>query len=187
METIGVVLYCQGFILPPPYYLSVREMALCDLSGKNHVLFAYDPSNTCPSYTKLPNEARECVDQAIADHGIPFESKYPKRSPNQLTNDFDEFLAEFGREKTPAIGVWSGDEVAKSFLEGLGITPVLIEEDNLQLLPLGTVLRDDEQLAYRDECAGHWKRVTPDHEDLEDSYCHRCCIEFACALAALVR
>ena len=162
-------------------------MALCDLSGKNHVLFSYEPSNTCPSYGKLPNDVKESVDKSMADHGIPFDPKYPTRSQNDLPTDFDEFLSEFGRTKTPDIGIWSGDEIAKSFLQGVGIEPVLIEHDNLQLLPLGTVLRDDEQLNYRDECAGHWKRVTPENEDLEESYFHRCSIEFVCAVSAFVR
>ena len=35
MDTIGIVIYCQGFLLPRPYGYSVREMGLCDLSGKN--------------------------------------------------------------------------------------------------------------------------------------------------------
>lgn len=187
MESIGVILYCQGFFLPPPHHYSVREMALCDLSGKNHVLFSYDPSNTCPSYAKLTNEAKEMIDKAIADHGIPFDPKYPHRTSNDLTTNFDEFIAEFGRAKTPDIGVWAGDEVAKAFLDGLGLTPVPIEHDNLQLLPLGSVIRDNERLDYRDICAGHWKRVTPDDEELEESYTHRCSIEFPCALAAWVR
>lgn len=188
MESVGVILFCQGFILPPPDYHSVREMALCDLSGKNHVLFSYDPSNISPSYAKLDNQTKETVDKAIANHGISYEPKYPLRSPNDLPNDFDEFIAEFGRAKTPDIGIWSGDEVAKSFLEGVGITPVLIQCDNLQLLPMGTVINEAQMHQYKvQDCAGHWKRVTPDNEDLETSHFHRCFIEFACALAALVR
>lgn len=187
MDSIGIILYCQGFILPPPYYFSVREMALCDLTGKNHVLFAYDPS-TVPSYAKLDNKTKESVDQAVKDHGILYEPKYSHRSANALTTDIDEFVAEFGRTKTPDIGVWAGDEVARAFLTGLGITPVVIECDDLQQLPMGTVIHEDQMRTYEhDDCATHFYRSPRVIEDPDTDHGHRCSIEYACALAALVR
>lgn len=188
MDSIGIILYCQGFILPPPYYYSVREMALCDLSGKNHVLFAYDPSNTVPSYAKLSNKTKESVDQAVKDHGILYEPKYTRRSATDLTHDIDTFLDEFRRAKTPDIGIWAGDEVAKAFLQGLGSTSVLIECDNLQRLPMGTVIDEDRMRAYEHgECATHFYRAPRENEDPDTDHCHRCSLEYACALAALVR
>lgn len=188
MDSVGVLLYCQGFILPPPYYHSVREMALCDLSGRHHVLFSYDPSNSVPSFEKLDNSIKDTVEKAEKEHGIPYTPKYPHRSSNDLCTNVDEFLAEFGRAKTPNIGVWSGDKVAMSFLEGLGSKPVLIECDDLQMLPMGTVIKETQMRQYmHEDCAGRWKRVTPDNEDLETSHFHRCSIEYVCALAALVR
>ena len=72
-------------------------------------------------------------------------------------------------------------------MEGLDVSTVLIEHDNLQTLPLGSVMSDKEHIDHRDSCSGHCLRQTPDNEDLEESYCHRCSVEFACALAAWVR
>lgn len=187
MESIGIILYCQGFILPRPHYPRIREMALCDLSGRNHDLFAYDPSPTDPSYTELDNKYREGVDKAMETHGIPYNQRYPSRSQNDLTTDFHEFITQFGCAEKPNIGIWSGDEIAKSFLEGVGETPTLIPCNDLQLLPTGTVLNDGQRHQYQvQQCASHHKR-DPIEEDLETSYLHRCSIEYACALAAKVR
>lgn len=184
MDTIGIVIYCQGFLLPRPYGYSVREMGLCDLSGKNRKVFAYE--NKGPSYNKLSAEAKKAVDDACKQHGVSYEPKYPARS-NCLTVDFDEFVAEFTPKNRPDVGVWAGDVVAQAFLEGLGLTPVLIEHENLQICPLGSVMSDDENHQHRHECCGHRLRQPPEDEDLEETYFHRCCVEFACALAALVR
>lgn len=188
MDSVGIILFCQGFILPRPHYPRVREMALCDLSGRNHTLFAYDPSPSDPSYAKLNNKSRESVDDAMNTHGIPYTQKYPSRSQNQLTVDLDEFLTEFGRADKPNIGIWSGDEIAKSLLEGLGNTKyTLIPCDDLQLLPTGTILNDAQRHQYQvQQCASHWKRK-PIEEDSDTSYLHRCSIEYVCALAAKVR
>ena len=84
MDTIGIVIYCQGFLLPRPYGYFVREMGLCDLSGKNRKVFAYE--NKGPSYNKLSAEAKKAVDDACKQHGVSYEPKYPARS-NCLTVD----------------------------------------------------------------------------------------------------
>ena len=183
MDTIGIVIYCQGFIVPKPYGFTVRKMGLCDLSGKHRTVFAYE--NSGPSYNKLSTEAKESVDEACKQHGVRYEPKYPVCSANCLTDDFDKFAAEFSNK--PDVGVWAGDAMARAFMEGLGVSTVLIEHDNLQTLPLGSVMSDQEHFDHRDSCSLHWLRQTSDNEDLDESYFHCCSVEFACALFALMR
>ena len=183
MDTIGIVIYCQGFIVPKPYGFTVREMGLCDLSGKHRTVFAYE--NSGPSYNKLSTEAKESVDEACKQHGVRYEPKYPARSTNCLTHDFDTFVAKFSSK--PNVGVWAGDAVAQAFMAGMGVSTVVIEHTDLLSLPLGSVMSDQEvQDNEHEHCSRHFLREMPPHED-EDSYQHRCSVEFACALAALVR
>ena len=54
MESIGIVIYCQGFLLPQPLGYAVREMGLCDLPGKHRQVFTYE--NRAPGYEKLGNK-----------------------------------------------------------------------------------------------------------------------------------
>ena len=184
MDSIGIVIYCQGFILPQPYGNTVREMRLCELSGDHRKVFAYDKGG--PAYTKLSPEAKTNVDEACKQPGVPYEPKFPARSSNRLTRDFDEFVAEFAHADRPDVGVWAGDAVARAFMEGLGVSTVVIEHNNLQTLPLGSVMSDDERFHNRDGCSGHWLRKPDPNED-EDSYLHWCSLEFVFAFAALVR
>ena len=177
MDSIGLVIYCQGFMLPKPYGYRVREMGLCDLSGKHRRVYSYE--NTGPSYETLTAHFKESVDKAIEGHGVPYQSEYPSQS--RLTDDFDTFMAKYATK--PSVGVWAGDEVGQAFLAGLGCPSVVIEHPDLQTLPLGCVLAEDTR--YRNpHCSGHWLRQCTDDED---SHMHRCSLEFACALSALVR
>ena len=179
MDTIGVVMYCQGFILPAPHYYVVREMGLCDVSGKHYKVFAYDTDG--PSFEKLSEETKESVQKQIDVHGVSYESKYPVRPTSCLTDDFDKFFGEFATK--PCIGVWAGDAVGRAFLEGLGASAVVIEQSSLENLPLGCVM--DEDIRYHNRnCSGHYART---HLGDEDDQMHRCSIEYVCALAALVR
>lgn len=182
METIGIIVYCQGFLLPCPYHFTVSEMGLCDISGKHRKVFAYDNKNG-PSYAKMSAEQQKSIDEQSEKHGVPYEPKYPRRADNCLTDDFDTFLAQFGAKDKSTVGVYKGDEVGQAFLTGLGHPSSIIEHADLQSLPLGTVLRMNEQY-HNPECSGHWLCRCIDDDD---SYMHRCSIEFTCALAALVR
>ena len=67
MDSIGLVIYCQGFMLPKPYGYRVRKMGLCDLSGKYRRVYSYE--NTGPSYETLTANFKESVDKAI-EHPI---------------------------------------------------------------------------------------------------------------------
>ena len=179
MDTIGVVIYCQGFILPTPHYYLVREMGLCDVSGKHYRVFAYE--NEGPSFEKLSEETKESVQKQIDVHGVPYESKYPVRPKSCLTEDFDQFLAKYNSK--PNVGVWAGDVVGRAFLEGLGASTVVIEQSSLENLPLGCVMNEDTRYRNR-HCSGHHART---HLGDEDDQMHRCSIEYVCALSALVR
>ena len=166
-------------MLPKPYGYAVREMGLCNLSGKNRQVFAYETSSPC--YEKLSDVTKKDVEKACEQHGVPYEPKYTARAKTCLTNDFDEFVTKYASK--PNVGVWAGDAVAQAFMEGLGVTTVVIEHADLQTLPLGSVLRMNEQ-HHNPACSRHWLRKCIDDDD---SYMHRCSIEFVCALAALVR
>ena len=179
MDTIGVVIYCQGFILPSPHGYAVREMGLCDLSGQHYRVFAYE--NEGPSFEKLSEETKESVQKQIDVHGVPYESKYPVRPKSCLTEDFDQFLAKYNSK--PNVGVWAGDVVGRAFLEGLGVSTVVIEQSSLENLPLGCVMNEDTRYRNR-HCSGHHART---HLGDEDDQMHRCSIEYVCALSALVR
>ena len=182
MESIGVVIYCQGFLLPSPHGYLVREMGLCDLSGKQRRVYAYEHQGT--SYDKLTTTVQKSVDEQCAVHGVCYEPKYPNRPQTCLSTDFDTFVTKYATQ--PSVGVWAGDAVAQAFLDGLGVSTVVLPHDNLQTLPLGSVLQINEQ--YRNEaCSGHGSRQCSANNDDEDDYMHRCSLEFACALAALVR
>ena len=184
MDTIGIFIYCQGFILPKPYGYTVCEMGLCDLSGKHRAMFAYE--NSGPSYDKLSAETQTSVDEACKQHGVRYEPKYRVRSANCLTDDFDTFVAKFSSK--PNVGVWAGDAVAQAFMAGMGVSTVVIEHANLQTLPFGSVMSDQElHKTERKHCSLHGLRKSPPNNDDEDDYMHRCSMEFACALAALVR
>lgn len=177
MDTIGEVIYCQGFMLPGPWFYKVREMGLSDLSGKHRRVYSYE--NTGPNYEKLPANVKESVDKAIQRHGVPYQSKYSSKT--SLTNDFDTFIAKYATK--PAVGVWAGDEVGQAFLTGLGCPSVVIEHNDLQSLPLRCVM--SEETRYRNSnCSGHYLRTILDDDD---SNMHRCSLEYACALSALVR
>ena len=179
MDTIGVVIYCQGFILPSPHYYVVREMGLCDVSGQHYRVFAYETDG--PTFEKLSEDTKESVQKQIDVHGVPYESKYPVRPPSCLTDDFDQFFGEFATK--PCVGVWAGDAVGRAFLEGLGASTVVIEQSSLENLPLGCVMNEDTRYHNRN-CSGHHLRT---HLGDEDDQMHRCSIEYVCALSALVR
>ena len=183
MESIGVVIYCQGFILPGPWMYTVRELGMCDLSGHHRCVYAYQ--NTGPSYEKLSPETKASVDKAIDYHGVPYQPKYKNkllsaRPESCLTDDFDQFVGQFNTKSH--VGVWAGDDVGKAFLIGLGCPFVEINHNDLQTLPLGCVLEED--LRRNTHCSGHFLRQILDDDD---SQMHRCSLEYACALSALVR
>ena len=102
MDSIGLVIYCQGFMLPNPYGYMVREMGLCDLSGKHRRVYSY--ANTGPTYGNLSAHVKESVDKAIERHGVPYQSEDPSRA--SLTSDFDEFVTKFATK--PTVGIWAG-------------------------------------------------------------------------------
>ena len=179
METIGVVIYCQGFILPSPYDYAVREMGLCDLSGKHHQVFHYE--NSGPAFQKLSKETKETVEQASDVHGVPYEPKYPARPTSCLTDDFDQFIAKYASKAN--VGVWAGDAVGRAFMEGLGVSTVVIKHADLEHLPLGCVIDEDARYRNRNCSSHHLRRYVGD----DDDQMHRCSLEYACALAALVR
>ena len=179
MESIGVVIYCQGFLFPEPLGYAVREMGLCDLSGKHHQVFHYE--NRGPAFEKLSEDTKESVQKACDVHGVPYEPKYPARPASCLEDDLDQFFGEYATK--PSIGVWSGDAVGQALLKALGHAVVVIEQTSLDYLPLGCVI--DEDTRYRNRnCSSHHLR-----QDLgdEDDQMHRCSLEYACALSALVR
>ena len=179
MDSIGIVIYCQGFMLPKPFGYMEREMGLCDLSGKNRRVFAYE--NTGPCYETLSDVTKQDVEKACEQHGVPYEAEHPARAETCLTSDFDEFVTKYASK--PNVGVWAGDEVGQAFLTGMGCPSVVIEHHDLQSLPLGCVLAEDTRYRNR-HCSGHWLRKCIDDED---SHLHRCSLEYACALSALVR
>ena len=179
MDTIGVVIYCQGFILPSPHGYAVREMGLCDLSGKHYRVFAYE--NSGPSFEKLSEDTKETVQKAIDVHGVAYEPKYPARPTSCLTVDFDTFIAKYASKAN--VGVWAGDAVGRAFMEGLGAPTVLIEQPTLDYLPLGCVIDEDTRYRNRNCSSHHLRQYLGD----EDDQMHRCSLEYACALSALVR
>ena len=179
MESIGTVIYCQGFLLPEPLGYAVREMGLCDLSGTQRQVFNYE--NRGPAYKKLSEETKENAQKACDVHGVPYEPKYPARPSSCLTDDFDQFVAKYATK--PAVGVWAGDTVGRALLTDMGCSSVVIEQSDLQQLPLGCVI--DEDTRYRNKhCSGHHLRhcVGDEYDQL-----HRCSLEYVCALSALVR
>ena len=178
MDTIGVVIYCQGFLLPSPHDYVVREMGLCDLSGKHYQVFAYE--NSGPSFEKLSEDTKETVQKACDVHGVPYEPKYPVRPTSCLTDDFDTFIAQYANK--PNVGVWAGDAVGRAFMEGLGASTVLIEQTDLEYLPLGCVIDEDTRYRNRNCSSHHLRHYLGDEED----QMHRCSLEYACALSALV-
>ena len=179
MESIGMIIYCQGFMLPGPWMYTVRELGMCDLSGHHRCVYAYE--NTGPNYEKLSADAKESVDKAIEQHGVPYQPKYSARPVSCLTDDFDQFIGQFNTKSH--VGVWAGDEVGKAFLTGLGCPFVEIKHNDLQTLPLGCVLEEEQR--YRNtNCSGHYLRQILDDDDAQ---MHRCSLEYACALSALVR
>lgn len=186
MDTIWCIVYCQGFCISN-HQFSVREMALCDLSSHHRAVYSYDLSPCMPMYQKLTPGDKKVVDKAISSHGVAYEPKYS--TCNALTDDFDTFVAKFGPENDEkTFGVWGGDEVAFTFLTGLGVPITLIEHDELFLQPLGCVLSDEEQ--WRNpNCAGHGFRKYSDEELDEDAITmnHTCSLHYACALASYVR
>ena len=68
-------------------------------------------------------------------------------------------------------------------LMGMGCPSVVIEHPDLQTLPLGCVLAEKERYQNR-HCSGHWLRLCTEDEF---SHMHRCSLEYACAVSALVR
>ena len=133
MDSIGTVIYCQGFLFPEPLGYAVREMGLCDLSGKHRQVFHYE--NRGPAYEKLSDETKETVENAIDVHGVPYEPKYPARPSSCLKEDVEQFVSEYAAK--PAIGVWAGDTVGRALLAAMGWSTVVIEHPNLEHLPLG--------------------------------------------------
>ena len=83
----------------------------------------------------------------------------------------------------PSVGVWAGDAVGHALLKGMSVSTVVIEHDDLQTLPLGCVMSDEERY-HNHHCSGHYLR---DKLDDDDAYMHRCSLEYVCALTALVR
>ena len=179
MDSIGTVIYCQGFLLPQPLGYAVREMGLCDLSGKHRQVFTYE--NRGPAYDKLSEETKKNVEKACDVHGVPYEPKYPARPASCLTDDFDQFVSKYATK--PSVGVWAGDAVGHALLAAMGYPTVVIEHPNLQKLPLGCVLDEDTRYHNRN-CSGHHLRT---HVGDEYDQNHRCSLEYACALSALVR
>ena len=184
MEDVGAVLYCQGFPLPPPYGPWVRELSLVDMTSHHRMVYSYEVD--AQAYSKLSPEVKVQVDEASDTHGVPYESKYPARPRSQLTEDFDGFVDTHLKAPRNKIGVWSEDVVAQAFMTGMDLYKqmVLLRPNvPLQSLPLGCVLPEEER--YRNpHCSGHYLRKILDDDD---SHMHRCCLEYACALAAWVR
>lgn len=187
MDSIWCVIHCTGFCISNERYI-VREMAMCDLSGHHKAVFAYDLPSYMPTYTKLTPEDKVIVDEAIAFHGVAYESKYSARNPSHRTDDLDAFEAQQGDQYGPNAtwGVWNNDKVSQAFLTGLGAKFTLINHTNLCDQPYGCVLTDEE-LYDNSSCAGHWLRKQPEEEWDDEKFDHRCSLEFACALAAFVR
>ena len=188
MNKVGIVIYCQGFILPYPFGYVVREMGLCDISGKHYDVHAYELPDTVPSYSKLSPSYQKQVDARTAQHGVSYESKYPARS-KCLTSDLETFLDRYAPKDRPSIGVWAKDVVARTFMEGIGIEHHIIEHGDLQDCPLSVGIPDDRRYQLDStKCAGHGARqgYQIDLDDM-DKYDHRCSLEFACALSGLVR
>ena len=179
MESIGTVIYCQGFLLPEPLGYAVREMGLCDMSGTQRQVFTYE--NRGPAYEKLSDETKENVEKACDVHGVPYEPKYPARPSSCLTDDFDQFVTKYATK--PSVGVWAGDTVGRALLTDMGCSSVVIEHPNLQKLPLGCVIDEDTRYHNR-HCSGHHLRqyVGDDYDQH-----HSCSLEYACALSTLVR
>ena len=69
------------------------------------------------------------MDEACKQHGVRYEPKYAARSDSCLTDDFDQFVTKYATK--PNVGVWAGDAVGQAFMEGLGVSTVVIEHDNI--------------------------------------------------------